>query len=142
MSKSLIITVGLPRSGKSTWAKGYTYPIVSTDSIRLAIYEQPYIKSAEPYIWAIAQTMVKSLFLAGHDAIILDATNTTKERRKIWISDSWNTFYKEFTTPKSECIKRAIDSNQEYLINVIENMYNKFEEINEKEEKLKCFPLT
>src|SRR5690554_6874569 len=31
----LICTVGLPRSGKTTWARKQSYPIVNPDSIRL-----------------------------------------------------------------------------------------------------------
>jgi len=36
--KILILTVGLPRSGKSTWAAKKGFPIVSPDAIRLAMH--------------------------------------------------------------------------------------------------------
>jgi predicted kinase len=35
--QQLILTVGLPRSGKTTWAKQQGVPMVNRDAIRLAL---------------------------------------------------------------------------------------------------------
>lgn len=105
-SKILVCTVGLPRSGKSTWARAQAYPIVNPDSIRLAIHGQQFIASAEPFVWATAKAMVKALFLAGHKTVILDACNVSRKRRDEWWSDEWATFFKEFDTSVDECHKR------------------------------------
>jgi predicted kinase len=119
---TLILTVGLPRSGKSTWAKSTGLPIVNPDAIRLALHGHNYITDAEPMVWVIAKYMVRALFLSGHNEVILDATNLTKKRRDEWIGP-WNIEYKLFThVSKEECIKRAINSNREDLIPVIERM--------------------
>jgi predicted kinase len=123
----LILTVGLPRSGKSTWARQQNLPMVNPDSIRLALYGQAFIIDAEDMVWTIAKYMVKSLFLAGHETVILDATNTTEKRRDFWVSEKWLCKYKLFDTNEEECIKRARESNQLALIPVIQNMNNKFE---------------
>lgn len=103
----LIATVGLPRSGKSTWAKSQAYPMVNPDSIRLALHGQRYALEAEPFVWAIAKVMVRSLFLAGHRVVILDATNTTRKRRDEWRSQEWGTFFKVIPTDKAECLSRG-----------------------------------
>ena len=105
--KILICTVGLPRSGKSTWARAQAYPIVNPDSIRLAIHGQAFVAKAEPFVWATAKAMVRALFLAGHDRVILDATNTTRKRRDEWRSDEWATFFKHVDTPKDVCLERG-----------------------------------
>ncbi len=109
----LLMTVGLPRSGKSTWATLQGYPIVNPDSIRLALHGQPFISSAEPFVWAIAKCMVNSLFLAGHQRVILDATNTTRQRRDEWKSDKWHRDLIQFLGPEERetCIKRAHESD-------------------------------
>ena len=125
--KKLILTVGLPRSGKSTWAMRKGHPIVNPDSIRLALHGQVYIPSMEPYVWAIAHTMVEALFLAGHDTAIVDATNGSAKRREAWESDNWKCFYQKFQTGKDECIERAKASNREDLIPVIERMAETFD---------------
>ena len=62
MSKTLILTVGLPRSGKTTWAKKTGLPIVNRDAIRIALHGQAYIQDAEEMITAFEWYMVKALF--------------------------------------------------------------------------------
>lgn len=118
----LIVLVGLPRSGKSTWARQQGLPIVNPDSIRYAIHGRSFFDLAEPLVWAIAKVMVYALFLAGNSTVILDATNVTEKRRQEWISKNWRTEFKVFTTPKDECIKRAKEYGDNSLVEVIERM--------------------
>ncbi len=122
-SKILICTMGLPRSGKTTWARSREWPIVNPDSIRLAIHGQRFLATAEPFVWATAHAMVRALFLAGHHTVILDATNLTKKRRAEWFDESsWVTFFKVFDTPTEECIRRALATNDHEIVEVIERM--------------------
>lgn len=132
-SKILICTVGLPRSGKSTWARSQGYPIVNPDSIRLAIHGQRFVSSAEPLVWATAKIMVRSLFLAGHNTVILDATNTTRNRRQEWISNEWGTFFKVVHTPREECERRANLENDSEILPVIYRMSKQFEPVESPE---------
>lgn len=81
---TLYMTVGLPRVGKLEWAMTQGVPVVCPDSIRIALHGRAYIQSAEPYVWAIARTMVASLFEAGHRRVILVACNITRKRRDEW----------------------------------------------------------
>jgi predicted kinase len=122
----LIVTVGLPRAGKSTWARAFSrqhgIPVVSPDAIRLALHGQTYASEAEPFVAAIAKTMVRSLFLAGHSVVIVDATHMTRKRRDAWKSPKWTTRFKVFATPKDECIRRAHRKNQAGLVPTIERM--------------------
>lgn len=129
----LILTVGLPRSGKSTWSLMQGLPVVNPDSIRLALHGTDYIKEAEPMVWVLAKYMVRSLFFAGHETVILDATNTSKERRDFWISSEWETELKIFKTKSDECIRRAKECGKENLVPVIISMENKsdFWELND-----------
>ena len=123
--KELVLTVGLPRSGKSTWAKDQGVPVVCPDSIRLAIHGCTFIASAEPLVWATAHVMVSSLFLAGHDKVILDACNNTQKRREEWRSKGcydWDRSFKVFDEGARECISRAKLSGREDLIETIERM--------------------
>jgi predicted kinase len=107
----LILTVGLPRSGKSTWAQEQSHPIVSPDSIRLALHGRPYkhgdtIARAEPYVWAIAKTMVRSLFISGHNIVVVDACNHTSRRRADWADPMWNLEFAVIPTSREECLAR------------------------------------
>lgn len=118
----LILTVGLPRSGKSTWAKQQDLPIVSRDAIRLALHGQRFLSEAEDMVRVITTYMVKSLFLAGCKTVIVDECHVTKELRNRWISPDWEINYKYFSTPKEECLRRAEVNNDKELIPVIKSM--------------------
>lgn len=127
--KELIVTVGLPRSGKSTWAREQGFPIVNKDSIRLALHGKRFLKDAEPWVHAIAKTMVKSLFFAGHDKVIVDECNVMKKHREEWISDEWNTIFYLISTTKERCILRAKAEYDSEIIPIIEKMSNQFEDL-------------
>lgn len=133
----LIMTVGLPRSGKSTWAREQGHPIVNPDSIRLAIHGQPMIRSAELYIWAVAHTMVRALFLAGHTKVILDACNNTKKRRNEWIDDLWKREFVVMEESPEVCSDRILNDEQltqkhaNLLFDVIEHMVRTHEPVDE-----------
>lgn len=134
MSKNkLILTVGLPLSGKSTWAKKQNLPIVCPDAIRIALHGERFKSDAEPMVWVIAKYMVKSLFLAGHNHIILDATNTTLKARHNWNDDKWECYYKIIKTEKEVCAKRAIKNEDTIILPVIERMANQYEPLNQNE---------
>jgi predicted kinase len=126
MNAKLIMTIGLPHSGKSTWAKQQGFPIVNPDAIRLAIHGQTFLPQAERLVWALAHYMVDALFLAGNETVILDATNVTDRRRVEWMTHKYP-FTTEierqiFETIPSECIARAEKDNRPDLIPVIERM--------------------
>lgn len=136
--KELYITVGLPRSGKSTYAKSTGWPIVNPDSIRLALHGERFIAQAEPHVWAIAKTMVRALFLAGHEQVLLDATSITPERRSEWNSTDWTSRYVIFMASKLECIRRALVVDDIYIVPVIERMAGQFVPLG-PDEQLKVF---
>jgi predicted kinase len=123
----------LPRSGKTTWAKGQGYPIVCPDAVRLALHGLRFVPLAEPLVWAIVKVMVRALFLAGHDIVIVDATNTTRKRRDDWQSKDWTTLFQVIGTPKDECIRRARAINDEEIVPIIERQAEQFEPLESDE---------
>ena len=132
--RTLICTVGLPRSGKSTWARTTPHPIVNPDSIRLALHGQPFYADAEPMVWAVAKLMVKALFGAGHETVILDATNTSRSRRDVWRSRDWQTTFKVVSTNEETCVMRAEHQNRPDLVGVIRKMASEFDPLGEDED--------
>ncbi len=128
---NLIMMMGLPRSGKSTKAreisKKHSAPIVCPDSIRLALTGQRFYKDAEPTVWATAKLMVRSLFLSGHEKVILDATNTTHKGRLDWRSPEWVVYVCEVKTSVTLCVQRAIQAGQYDLISVIDRMQESYD---------------
>lgn len=132
---TLILMVGLPRSGKTTIALELAVErgaaIVNPDAIRKALHGQPYIQSAEPHVWAIAHTMVDALFLAGHDTVILDACNNTRKRRDEWRRGIWDRWeFVVLDTDKKTCLERVEYSD---IVPVIERMAARHEPVTDEE---------
>lgn len=85
---ALTIMCGLPRSGKSTYAAQLQldgWVRVCPDDIRYALHGQQFITRAEPYVWATAEIMTRSLLIGGHN-VVIDATNVTRPRRALWVN--------------------------------------------------------
>lgn len=120
--KTLILTVGLPRSGKSTWARQQGHPVVNKDAIRLALHGQRFLPAAEHFVDVLADYMVRSLFLAGHDTVIVDECHNTEKRRERWKSATWKIILQVFYTSKEVCIERAEAKNDFVILPVIERM--------------------
>lgn len=133
--KVLICTVGLPRSGKSTWAKRQAYPVVCPDAIRLAFHGRRFHAPAEPFVWYTAKVMVRALFGAGHDTVILDATNVTRKRRDEWRSGEWGLFFKHIPTEPVVCLHRAIEEKDDEIVDVIHRMAKEFEPLAADEQR-------
>lgn len=131
--KTLWMTVGLPRSGKTTSARGMKMPIVNPDSIRLALHGQRFIGEAEPMVWAMAKYMVAALFEAGHDDVVLDATNTTVKRRDEWVDKRWRRRFVPMVADETECLARAARLNDSYIVPIIEKMAAQFEPFTDSE---------
>lgn len=129
----LICTVGLPRSGKSTWAQRQRYPRVEPDAIRRALHGRPYVASAEPTVWATAVLMARSLFLACHNIVILDATSTTREQRERWRHVAETVYYQLFDADAATCAQRAVSEGSSDLVPVIEAMSIGWEPLYEDE---------
>lgn len=143
---SLIITVGLPRSGKSTWCQKTRVqlrcPVVSPDAVRLAVTGKRFVALAEPTVWETVRYMVRALFEAGHPCVIVDATNTTKARRKFWLDEArlgkYNgdtaVHFVVFDTDAEECKRRAIADGMDDLVDVIDSMHTGYEPLDSIEE--------
>jgi predicted kinase len=132
--KVLIATVGLPRSGKTTFCKAYHQkygaPIVNPDSIRLAIHNHRFITEAEDLVWATAHIMVRSLFLAGNNIVLLDSCNCSEKRRLPWITKNFDTVFINIDTDKETCIQRA--GEDVAIVPVINRMADNGDDITHK----------
>lgn len=138
----LYVTVGLPRSGKSTWARECGHPVVCPDEIRYALHGSAFYGPLEPLVWVIAKTMVVSLFRSGHNEVILDATSNTRKRRDEWKNiRPWNddrtvqTTFVVFSASSEVCMKRAEnDGVLKELKPVIARMFSAHEALGEDED--------
>ena len=126
------LLVGLPASGKSTFSKHLAAfknaVIISTDSIRKMLYKD----ETQQGDWKeIERVLHDSIFksISKGQSVIVDATHTVKEHRKILISLSnrinWTCYF--LNTDKETCIKRNLERSRTVPNHVIESMANQLE---------------
>lgn len=134
----LYVMVALPRSGKSTYVQEHFSDTVkvSADQLRLLIYGKRFMYKGESEVWRTREVMLKALMEQGLE-IVIDETNMSKESRRGLIELAQEYLYQPVAivikTDKEVCKRRAIETNQEDLIPVIERMAKKYEEVTEKE---------
>lgn len=91
-SNRLTIMVGITHSGNSTHcASAYPGAIrVSLNAVRLALFGTlDCSKEDNATVILVAKAMVRSLFLAGHQHVALDAMNLSKFHRDFWKDENW-----------------------------------------------------
>lgn len=81
MAGKLIILIGPPGAGKSTWIRCFPGEIVSTDDIRRKEFGVQYDPEVEPDVWRRAYLQIAKALAAGKD-VGFDATNTTRAARQ------------------------------------------------------------
>jgi len=85
MRKFMTVMIGLPRSGKSTWAHAQNCPVINRDGIRQGVLGDIRDFSQEDRVNQIEEEMILSLLHAGHERVIIDATHLKPKYRNRWI---------------------------------------------------------
>lgn len=132
---TLYFTIGLPRSGKSTYANEWVKEkpmrvVVCGDDIRFALHGKRFEPLAESMVNAIKLTMIRALLNRGFD-VLVDGTHTTRHSIKQLLEiDRYAIGLLDTNVPTAEeCIQRAKDTGQEDLIPVIHRMNKNLEEM-------------
>jgi len=81
----LIITVGLPGSGKSTYLARLGVNAISSDEIRLLIADDPHDQSMNARIFAAVRYLIRQRVAAGRPVTYVDATHLTLWERKPYV---------------------------------------------------------
>jgi len=84
MSK-LIITVGLPGSGKSTWLARLGVNAISSDEIRRWIIDDPTNQTIHRVVFCTMRYLIVQRLNAGRPATYVDATHLTPWERRPYI---------------------------------------------------------
>jgi predicted kinase len=81
----LIITVGLPGSGKSTYLARLGVNAISSDEIRRLIADDPHDQSRNARIFSVIRYLIRQRIAAGRPETYVDATHLTKWEREPYV---------------------------------------------------------
>lgn len=126
---TLIVLVGLPGSGKSTYAeelKKRGCMVVSTDAIREQLFGDASIQKDGKKVFQIAYDMINELLVRGHE-VVFDATNLTiKDRKQIFKKVCTDDIIAVFqNTPIEVCKERNRNRSRIVPEEVIDKMAEK-----------------
>lgn len=131
----LIYTVGLPASGKSTWAKKYVeensnFLRVNRDDFREMLNGYKFSDKTEKLVTKIHTQLIKDCLSAGF-SVVCDDTNFNPKTVKIFneISEEFDCTLtvKDFTwVDLQTCIDRDSKRNRPVTEKIIRNFYNTY----------------
>lgn len=134
---SLILLVGIPGSGKSTYARNYIldYPKqvihLSSDSIRAELYGDESIQGNPAEVFSLMQKRAIEALNNGND-VIYDATNITRKDRAgiIGICPKFAKIEAHIIwAPIEECVKRDASRDRTVGKEVIDRMLKRFQAV-------------
>lgn len=81
----LVITVGLPGSGKSTYLAWLGVNAISSDEIRRLIADDPHDQTMNARIFTVIRYLIRQRIAAGRPVTYVDATHVTQWERKPYV---------------------------------------------------------
>lgn len=128
MRPRVVLLVGLPGSGKSTWAAGKP-GVLSSDALRALLADDPDNQQIHSRVFRVLRVVLKQRLELKRPLTYIDATNLTPKERSPYIkmaqlldSDIEALF---FDVPPEECIRRNQARDRKVPREVIEAMSRK-----------------
>jgi predicted kinase len=106
----VILAIGLPGSGKSSWFKRNNINPLSSDMLRMLLFDDAQEQRFQDLVFSNLRSMLKARLIARRPLNYVDATNLTPHDRQSWIKLAKDYGYEVqavfFDVPVEVCIER------------------------------------
>jgi predicted kinase len=106
----VILAIGLPGSGKSSWFKRHNVVPLSSDMVRSVLFDDVREQRFQDLVFSNLRSMLKARLIAKRPMNYVDATNLTPQERHHWIKLAKDYNYEVhavfFDVPLEVCIER------------------------------------
>jgi len=106
----VVLAIGLPGSGKSSWFKRHNVVPLSTDMVRSLLFDDVREQRFQDLVFSNLRSMLKARLIAKRPMNYVDATNLTPQERQHWIKLAKDHNYEVhavfFDVPLDVCIER------------------------------------
>ena len=107
---TVVLAIGLPGSGKSSWFKRHNITPLSSDMLRSLLFDDPTEQRFQDLIFSNLRSMLKARLIARRPLNYVDATNLTPHERQSWIKLGHDYGYEVqavfFDVPLEVCLER------------------------------------
>jgi len=107
---TVVLAIGLPGSGKSSWFKRHSVSPLSSDLLRVLLFDDPGEQRFQDLIFSNLRSMLKARLIARRPMNYVDATNLTAHDRQGWIKLAKDYGYDAqavfFDVPLEVCLER------------------------------------
>jgi predicted kinase len=107
---TVVLAIGLPGSGKSSWFKRNKITPLSSDLLRALLFDDPTEQRFQDLIFSNLRSMLKARLIARRPLNYVDATNLTPQERQGWIKLAKDYGYEVqavlFDVPLETCLER------------------------------------
>jgi predicted kinase len=107
---TVVLAIGLPGSGKSSWFKRHNITPLSSDMLRSLLFDDPTEQRFQDLIFSNLRSMLKARLIARRPLNYVDATNLTPHERQSWIKLGQDYGYEVqavfFDVPLEVCLER------------------------------------
>jgi predicted kinase len=107
---TVVLAIGLPGSGKSSWFKRHNITPLSSDMLRSLLFDDPTEQRFQDLIFSNLRSMLKARLIAKRPLNYVDATNLTPHERQSWIKLGHDYGYEVqavfFDVPLEVCLER------------------------------------
>jgi predicted kinase len=82
---TVVVLVGVPGSGKSTWADGQSAPVLSSDEMRRILTGDATNQQVNRLIFRMMRRCLEAMQHANVERVVVDSTALTKRERRTWV---------------------------------------------------------